>query len=76
MIKIEVARGHSGQTWFQGLREAGLRTTTSCNFIFYPEALVFLRKHVARAFKLGFYTSRQCAMQLNQTKPSPLTVLL
>ena len=49
---------------------------TSCNFNFYPGALVFFRKYVVRALELGFYTSRRCTMQLNQTQPSPLTVLL
>ena len=43
---------------------------------FYPGALVLFRKHVVRALELGFYTSRWCTMQLNQTQPSPLTVLL
>jgi hypothetical protein len=38
--------------------------------------LVFFRKHVVRALELGFYTSRRCTMQLNQTQLSPLTVLL
>jgi hypothetical protein len=28
------------------------------------------------ALELGFYTSRRCTMQLNQTQPSPRTVLL
>ena len=50
--------------------------STSCNFNFYPGALVLFRKHVVRAFELVFYTSRRCTMQLNQTEPSPLTVLL
>ena len=50
--------------------------TTSCNFNFYPGALVLFRKHVVRELELGFYTSRRCTMQLNQTQPSALTVLL
>jgi hypothetical protein len=28
------------------------------------------------ALELGFYTFRRCTMQLNQTQPSPRTVLL
>src|SRR5215469_459764 len=63
-------------TCFSQSLKTGLCTTTSCNFNFYPGALVFFRKHVVRALELGFYTSRRCTMQLNQTQPSPLTVLL
>jgi hypothetical protein len=63
-------------TCFSQYLKTGLCSVTSCNFNFYPGALVFLRKHVVRALELGFYTSRRCTMQLNQTQPSPRTVLL
>ena len=43
---------------------------------FHPGALVLFPKHVVRVLELGFYTSRQCAMQLSQTQPSPRNVLL
>jgi hypothetical protein len=56
--------------------KTGLCTTTSFNFNFHPGALVLFRKHVVRALELGFYTSRRCTIQLNQTQPSPRTVLL
>jgi len=63
-------------TCFSQSLKTGLCTTTLGNFNFYPGALVLFRKHVVRALELGFYTSRRCTMQLNQTQPSPLTVLL
>jgi len=50
-------------TCFSQFLKTGLCTTISCNFIFYPGALVFFRKHV-RALELGFYTSRRCTVQL------------
>jgi len=43
---------------------------------FLSRSIFFFRKHVVRALELGFYTSRRCTLQLNQTQPSPLTVLL
>jgi len=63
-------------TCFSQSLKTGLCTTTSCNFNFYPGALVLFHKHVVRAPELGFYTSRRSTMQLNQTQPLPLTVLL
>ena len=51
-------------------------TPSMSYFNFHPGALVLFRKHVVRALELGFYTSRRCTVQLNQTQPSPRTVLL
>ena len=71
-----VRYGKAASPRFSQSLKTGLSTTTSSNFNFYPGALVLFRKHVVRALELGFYTSRRCTMQLNQTQPSPLTVLL
>ena len=63
-------------TCFSQSLKTGLCITTSCNFNSYPGALVLFCKHVVRELELGFYTSRRCTMQLNQTQWSPLIVLL
>ena len=63
-------------TCFSKSLKTGLCFTTSWNLNFYTGALVLFRKHIVRALELDFYTSRRCTMQLNQTQPIPLTVLL